>query len=62
MQRRNFIKTIAATGATGVVACSPFSLTVAGEPGKKRKKVLEAEMNDRLYWTSLCCRIWQKES
>ena len=57
MQRRNFIKTIVATGATGVVACSPFSLTMAGEPEKKRKKMPEAEMSDRLYWTSLMYKI-----
>ena len=56
MQRRNFIKTIAATGATGVVACSPFSVAVAGER-ERRGKAPEGEMNDREYWTDLMYKI-----
>lgn len=57
MQRRNFIKTIAATGATGVVACSPFSSVMAGEAERKKKEGREKLTGDRQYWTDLMYRI-----
>lgn len=55
MQRRNFIRTIVATGATGVAACSPFISTGAVE-GKRERKASNT-VGDREYWTALLYRM-----
>lgn len=55
MQRRNFIRIIVATGATGVAACSPFISTGAVE-GKRERKASNT-VGDREYWTALLYRM-----
>ncbi len=53
MKRRNFIKTMAATGATGVFAASPISSLEAASSGKKKQNEAQKSLSDRTYWTSL---------